>query len=89
MEDIPGYDDWKSTPPDDPEPVTYCSGCGAPLYEGDYLYTVQPRNVTHKHSPSVIYCTRCCITAREPGSGGKEQHGRTDRIRGLSPVIEL
>ena len=37
MEDIPGYDDWKSTPPDDPEPVTYCSGCGAPLYEGDYL----------------------------------------------------
>lgn len=41
MEDIPGYDDWKSTPPDDPEPVTYCSGCGAPLYEGDYLYTVQ------------------------------------------------
>lgn len=41
MEDIPGYDDWKATPPDDPEPVTYCSGCGAPLYEGDYLYTVQ------------------------------------------------
>ena len=40
MEDIRGYDDWKTTPPDDPEPVTYCNSCGAPLYEGDYLYTV-------------------------------------------------
>ena len=56
-----------------------------------YLHENYPDSVHQnpKHSPSVIYCTRCCITAREPGSGGKEQHGRTDRIRGLSPVIEL
>jgi len=40
MESIPGYDDWKTTPPDDPEPVTTCKCCGVPLYEGDYLYTV-------------------------------------------------
>lgn len=37
---IPGYDAWKTTPPDDPEPVRQCVRCGAPLYEGDALYTV-------------------------------------------------
>lgn len=37
---ISGYDDWKTTPPDDPDPVTYCNCCGTPLYEGDVLYTV-------------------------------------------------
>ncbi|BCZ26395.1 hypothetical protein EUBC25_04820 [Claveliimonas bilis] len=35
MEHIPGYDDWKTTPPDDPEPVAYCDDCGHPLFEGD------------------------------------------------------
>lgn len=37
---IPGYDDWKTTPPDDPEPVAYCNQCGAPIYEGDALYEI-------------------------------------------------
>lgn len=37
---IPGYDEWKTTPPEEPEPETYCSICGSPLYEGDALYTV-------------------------------------------------
>ena len=37
---IPGYDEWKTTPPEEPEPETYCSACGSPLYEGDALYTV-------------------------------------------------
>lgn len=35
MEHIPGYDDWKTTPPDDLEPVAYCDDCGHPLFEGD------------------------------------------------------
>ncbi len=37
---IRGYDEWKTTPPDDPVPVTYCNQCGAPLYEGEALYCV-------------------------------------------------
>lgn len=40
MESIPGYDRWKTTPPEEQEPVAYCSQCGDPLYEGDALYTV-------------------------------------------------
>lgn len=28
MEHIPGYDAWKTTPPDDPEPVEHCDICG-------------------------------------------------------------
>lgn len=37
---IPGYDEWKTAPPEEPEPETYCAECGAPLYEGDALYTI-------------------------------------------------
>lgn len=40
MEHIPNYDNWKTTPPDDPEPVTHCNHCGEPLYEGDALYGI-------------------------------------------------
>lgn len=39
MESIPGYDDWKTSPPE-PEPVAYCAICGGEMYEGDTLYTV-------------------------------------------------
>lgn len=35
MESIPGYDAWKTTPPDDPAPEAYCDVCGEPLFEGD------------------------------------------------------
>jgi len=37
---IPGYDAWKTTPPEEWEPVGYCNQCGAPLYEGDELYMI-------------------------------------------------
>lgn len=40
MEYIPGYDAWKTTPPDDPDPVAYCNCCGCGLYEGDVVYTI-------------------------------------------------
>lgn len=40
METISGYDIWKTTPPEDPEPVDYCHQCGVPLYEGDAFYTI-------------------------------------------------
>lgn len=40
MESIPGYDDWKTTPPDDPEPASVCDCCGCEVYEGDYIYTI-------------------------------------------------
>ena len=36
---IPGYDDWKTRLPDEPNPIV-CDSCGAELYEGDYLYTI-------------------------------------------------
>lgn len=39
MEHIPNYDNWKTTPPDDP-PVTHCSICEKEMYEGDVLYTI-------------------------------------------------
>ena len=39
MESIPGYDEWKTTPPEQ-EPVTYCDCCGCGLYEGDYIFTI-------------------------------------------------
>lgn len=32
---IPGYDEWKTTPPDNPKPIAYCDICGEPIYEGD------------------------------------------------------
>lgn len=41
MEHIPGYDAWKTTPPDDPEPVEHCDICGAPIYEGDYITDIR------------------------------------------------
>lgn len=39
MESIPGYDEWKTTPPE-PEPATYCDCCGCEVYEGDYIFTI-------------------------------------------------
>ena len=38
MENIPGYDSWKTTPPDDPDPVAFCDNCDTPLYKGDSIY---------------------------------------------------
>ena len=37
---IPEYDNWKTTLPDEPDPVAYCNSCGCPLYEGDVLYAL-------------------------------------------------
>ena len=39
MEHIPGYDEWKTTPPEQ-VPATYCDCCGCEVYEGDYIYTI-------------------------------------------------
>lgn len=39
MESIPGYDDWKTSPPES-KPEAYCTICGGEMYEGDTLYTV-------------------------------------------------
>lgn len=35
MEHIPGYDEWKTSPPEQ-GPATYCDCCGCEVYEGDY-----------------------------------------------------
>lgn len=40
MEYIPGYDRWKTTPPDELEPIAHCAICGEEKYEGDVLYTI-------------------------------------------------
>ena len=39
MEHIPGYDKWKTTPPDEPETV-YCVKCRDEICKRDALYTV-------------------------------------------------
>lgn len=44
MEHIPGYDEWKTTPPADPEAKAYCDICGCPLFDGEYLTTIDGEN---------------------------------------------
>ncbi len=44
MELIPGYDDWKTSPPES-SPVKACDYCGCELYEGDYIYEVDGENL--------------------------------------------
>ncbi len=39
MEHIPGYDERKTTPPEQ-EPATYCDCCGCEVYEGDCIYMI-------------------------------------------------
>ena len=38
MEYIPGYDEWKTTPPDEPD-VVYCANCGKEIYISDSVNT--------------------------------------------------
>lgn len=52
MELIPGYDDWKTSPPEDPDPIAYCARCEAPLWEGDVIDTVE--------GPMCEECLGCC-----------------------------
>ena len=40
MEHIPGYDEWKTSEPEEPAVITKCDMCGAELYTGDSLFTV-------------------------------------------------
>lgn len=40
MEYIPGYDQWKTSLPEEQKPKEHCAMCGDPIYEGDVLYTV-------------------------------------------------
>lgn len=37
---LPRYDEWKTTPPEEPKPKAYCSHCDKDLYEGDALYDI-------------------------------------------------
>ena len=37
---IKGYDNWKTSPPDEPDPVRYCNCCGDPLWDGDTYYDI-------------------------------------------------
>lgn len=39
MEYIPGYDEWKTTPPELRSSMC-CDGCGDALYEGDRFYMI-------------------------------------------------
>lgn len=42
---IPGYDSWKTSPPEEPDPKAYCDSCGCPLYEGDYIYALDGERI--------------------------------------------
>ena len=44
MESIPGYDDWKTTPPDDPEPASVCDCCGKYLCDFAGRHYLLPAN---------------------------------------------
>lgn len=46
---LEGYDEWKTSLPDEPEPKAHCDSCGCELYEGDFLYTLDGENL----------CTEC------------------------------
>ena len=37
---ISGYDEWKTSPPEEQKPVTQCNICGKDMYEGDALYAI-------------------------------------------------
>lgn len=37
---IPGYDEWKTTLPEEAQPVMHCNSCDSPLYEGDSFYEI-------------------------------------------------
>lgn len=39
MDYIPGYDEWKTTPPELRSSMC-CDGCGDALYEGDRFYMI-------------------------------------------------
>lgn len=43
MEEIEGYDRWKTTPPREPDPIYYCDQCGEPVYEGDFIYDIDEK----------------------------------------------
>lgn len=45
----PGYDAWKTTPPDEGEPEELDCDCGEKLYEGDEYYEID----------GTIYCPNC------------------------------
>lgn len=44
MEHIPGYDNWKTTPPEPRMPLAECIRCGAEFFEGDFVYTIDGEN---------------------------------------------
>lgn len=80
MESIPGYDDWKTTPPDDPEPASVCDCCGCEVYEGDYIYTIDGE--------------RLCEGDIFPREGGDVSEERIKELAGSdnkqhTPLIEL
>lgn len=55
-EDLPGYDRWKTTPPDPKEPkiVERCYACGNELYEGEECYYID----------NEYYCEHCIHEAK-------------------------
>ncbi len=51
MELIPGYDDWKTAQPEEPDPVAFCAECDTPLWEDDVTYTSE--------GPMCAKCLQC------------------------------
>ena len=45
MEELKGYDEWKTSPPEEGNPVTYCDYCNKGLFEGDRVYRIQNENI--------------------------------------------
>ncbi len=51
VELIPGYDDWKTAQPEEPDPVAFCAECDTPLWEDDVTYTSE--------GPMCAKCLQC------------------------------
>lgn len=42
---ITGYDTWKNSQPDEPDPVEKCDCCGRSLYVGDFISTIDGEKI--------------------------------------------
>lgn len=49
---IPGYDEWKTSPPEDPPVIAHCCNCAEDLYENEEVYL---------DSEGDYYCKESCV----------------------------
>jgi len=53
MYSMPGYDRWKTSPPEEPKPVLECEYCGCEFHKGDECVEINGE----------ILCVTCALEA--------------------------